>query len=80
MNGQTEAFPQTPEEIRIARLSKVQVKLTEDVNKADKSIEGAVEKHRLALLLLEDCEAVIRDLRDIMTSGANPSSGEVLDG
>jgi hypothetical protein len=77
MSEQIEAFPQTPEEIRLARMAKIQVKLTEDVDKADTAINNAVEKHRIALILLNDCESVIKELADILASGADPHTGEV---
>ena len=74
---QLEAFPPTPEEIRITKLTKMQTKFTEDLDKADKAVENAVERQRYARIMLEDCESVIKDLADIMSSGANPSTGEV---
>jgi len=72
---QLEAFPPTPEEIRISRLTKMQTKFIEDLEKCDKAVENAVERQRYARIILEDCEEIIKELVDIMNT--DPETGEI---
>ena len=72
---QLEAFPPTPEEIRISRLTKMQVKFTEDLEKCDKAVENAIDRQAFAVVMLRDCEEIIKELVDIMNT--DPETGEI---
>ena len=77
MGEQPEMFPKSDLEI----LESTQIHLTTELDKADKAVESAVEKHRLALDRLQEIEALIVRVKERGAAGVTvlvDGNGEVV--
>ena len=77
MADQPEMFPKSDLEI----LESTQIHLTTELDKADKAVESAVEKHRLALDRLTEIEALIVRVKERGGAGVTimvDAAGEVI--